>query len=73
MARMIFVNLPVAEVDAINEAAVKAGGREAHEPEDHGYMYSRAFEDLDGYGWVPFSMDVAAAGQAMTQPEGATA
>ncbi len=62
-----------AEVDAITEAAVKAGGREAHEPEDHGYMYSRAFEDLDGHGWGPFSMDVAAAGQAMTQPEGATA
>ncbi|MGQ7310010.1 VOC family protein, partial [Streptococcus suis] len=49
-----------AGVDAITEAAVAAGGRELHEPEDHGFMYSRAFEDLDGHGWGPFTMDVAA-------------
>src|SRR3546814_7429504 len=34
-----------ADVDAITEAAIAAGGREAHDPEDHGFMYSRAFED----------------------------
>ena len=50
-----------AEVDAITEAAIAAGGREAHEPEDHGFMYSRAFEDLDGHGFGPFWMDPAAA------------
>jgi len=49
-----------AEVDAIAEAALAAGGREAHGPEDQGFMYSRGFEDLDGHGWGPFYMDVAA-------------
>ena len=49
-----------AAVDAITQAAINAGGREAHEAEDHGFMYSRAFEDLDGHGWGPFCMDVAA-------------
>ncbi|TCP65708.1 VOC family protein [Sphingomonas sp. PP-CE-1G-424] len=59
-----------ADVDAITEAALAAGGRELHDPEDLGFMYSRAFEDLDGHGWGPFSMDMAAAAQAMgeTQP-----
>ena len=50
-----------AAVDAITEAAIAAGGREAHEPEDHGFMYSRAFEDPDGHGFGPFFMDMAAA------------
>ncbi len=56
-----------AEVDAITEAALAAGGREAHEPEDHGYMYSRAFEDLDGNGFGPFAMDLAAFETAQAQ------
>ncbi|PCD04553.1 lactoylglutathione lyase [Sphingomonas spermidinifaciens] len=54
-----------AAVDAITEAALAAGGRELHEPEDHGFMYSRAFEDPDGNGWGPFTMDVAAHAAAM--------
>jgi predicted lactoylglutathione lyase len=49
-----------AEVDAIAHAAVAAGGREAHGPEDHGFMYSRAFEDPDGHGFGPMWMDLAA-------------
>ena len=48
-------------VDAISEAAIAAGGRELHGPEDEGFMYSRAFEDLDGHGFGPFWMDPAAA------------
>lgn len=54
-----------AEVDAITEAAIAAGGQEAHEPEDEGYMYSRAFYDLDGHGFGPFA--------ATTQPQAAGA
>ncbi|KQM20342.1 lactoylglutathione lyase [Sphingomonas sp. Leaf24] len=50
-----------AAVDAITDAALAAGGRELHDPEDEGFMYSRAFEDLDGHGWGPFTMDMAAA------------
>lgn len=54
-------------VDEITEKALAAGGREVHEPEDYGWMYSRAFEDPDGHGWGPFWMDVEAATQAMAQ------
>ena len=50
-----------AEVDAITEAAIAAGGKELHPPEDEGFMYSRAFEDFDGHGFGPLWMDVAAA------------
>lgn len=57
-----------AEVDAITEAALAAGGVELHGPEDLGFMYSRAFEDLDGHGFGPFSMDVDAAITATNQP-----
>lgn len=56
-----------AGVDAITEAAVAAGGRELHDPEDMGFMYSRAFEDLDGHGWGPFHMDMAAHAEATAQ------
>lgn len=48
------------EVDAITRAAVEAGGSEVHEPQDMGFMYSRAFEDLDGHGFGPFWMDPSA-------------
>lgn len=50
-----------AGVDAITGAALAAGGRELHDPEDEGFLYSRAFEDLDGHGWGPFTMDLTAA------------
>jgi predicted lactoylglutathione lyase len=53
-----------AAVDAITQAALAAGGRELHDPEDEGFMYSRAFEDLDGHGWGPFAMDLTAAPHA---------
>ena len=54
-----------AEVDGITAAAIVAGGRELHDAEDMGFMYSRAFEDLDGHGFGPFWMDVEAAVAAM--------
>lgn len=58
-----------ADVDAFTEAAIAAGGREAHDPEDLGFMYSRAFEDLDGHGFGPFYMDMEAAATSMTHAE----
>ena len=57
-----------AEVDAVTEAALAAGGREHHGPEDLGFMYSRAFEDPDGHGFGPLWMDVAAAVAPQGQP-----
>lgn len=49
-----------AEVDAMTEAAIRAGGRSLHDAEDLGFMYSRAFEDPDGNGFGPFWMQPAA-------------
>jgi predicted lactoylglutathione lyase len=54
-------------VDEISESALASGGSEVHGPEDHGWMYSRAFEDPDGHGWGPVWMDVEAATRAMAQ------
>jgi hypothetical protein len=55
-------------VDEITENALAAGGREPREPQDHGFMYGRSFEDLDGHIWEPMFMDLAAASQAMAEP-----
>lgn len=50
-----------AEVDRIAEAAIAAGGADAHPPEDLGFMYSRAFHDPDGNGFGLFWMNPTAA------------
>jgi uncharacterized protein len=55
-----------ASVDAVTEAAAKAGGRaDVRAPQDMGFMYSRAFEDLDGHTFEPMFMDMEAARVAM--------
>jgi len=48
-----------AEVDDLLKKALAAGGTQAAEPQDHGFMYSRAFLDVDGHQWEPFWMDPA--------------
>jgi len=56
-----------AQVDAVTEAAGKAGGKADVNPlQDHGFMYGRDFEDPDGHIWEAFWMDpqVAAGGEA---------
>ena len=60
-------------VDEITEKALAAGGREAREKQDFGFMYGRSFEDLDGHIWEPMWMDVEAAMAATPQPEKASA
>jgi predicted lactoylglutathione lyase len=40
-----------AEVDEIFDKAIKSGGKETRPAEDYGWMYARAFEDLDGHQW----------------------
>lgn len=47
-------------VEALMAKAIAAGGSQAHEPEDHGFMYQHGFYDLDGHGWGLFWMDPAA-------------
>ena len=53
------------EVDTVSAAALAAGATEADEAEDHGFMYSRSFFDLDGHGWQVMWMDPAAAEQGL--------
>lgn len=48
-----------AEVDRLVGAALAAGGTEARAPMDHGFMFDRAFNDLDGHIWEIFWMDPA--------------
>lgn len=43
-------------VDAMFDKAIAAGGKEVRSAEDHGFMYSRDFEDLDGHIWEVFWM-----------------
>jgi uncharacterized protein len=55
-----------AEVDAIVEAARAAGGKADPCPiQDHGFMYGRSFEGLDGHVFEPMWMDLDAALAAM--------
>ena len=45
------------EVKSLAENAFALGGKQLNQPEDHGFMYSWAFEDLDGHVWDLFWMD----------------
>ena len=45
------------QVDALVKKAIAAGGSNAAEPIDHGFMYGWSFYDLDGYHWEVFWMD----------------
>ena len=38
-------------VDALVDKAVLLGAKEYNPPKDHGFMYFRVFEDLDGHQW----------------------
>lgn len=46
-----------AEVDALVQKARDAGGSVPNAPQDHGFMYSHSFEDLDGHVWELVYMD----------------
>lgn len=45
-----------AKVDEILGKALAAGAKEPRAPQDHGFMYGRAFEDPDGHNWEIFWM-----------------
>lgn len=45
------------EVDNVVDAALKAGGTEPRPAQELGFMYSRAFADLDGHIWEFVWMD----------------
>ena len=45
------------KVDQMINRAIEAGGRESREPQDHGWMYGRSFEDINGHIWEIIYMD----------------
>lgn len=45
------------EVDGMVKKAIAAGGANALDPQDHSFMYSWSFYDVDGYHWEVFWMD----------------
>ena len=48
----------VAEVDALIQKAVQAGGKSTHMPgEMKGWLYGAVFSDLDGHRWNVLYMD----------------
>lgn len=49
-----------ARVDELADAALAAGGTEANEANDQGFMYGRSFHDLDGHAWEVIYMDASA-------------
>ncbi|RKT04616.1 hypothetical protein BX286_2579 [Streptomyces sp. 3211.6] len=44
-------------VDELVDAALGAGATEPRPAQDHGVMYGRAFDDLDGHTWEIMWMD----------------
>ncbi len=59
----VFIGLSAESKEKVIEmvdAAVEAGGSVYSEPQDHGWMYSHSFADLDGHQWDLFFMDVNA-------------
>jgi predicted lactoylglutathione lyase len=59
-------------VDSLLDKAVAAGANIFRAPEDHGFMYGRSFEDIDGHVWEVMWMDPAAVVQ-QEQGESVTA
>ncbi len=45
------------KVNEFVEKAVAAGAKLPKDPQDHGFMFTRTFEDLDGHIWEIFWMD----------------
>lgn len=47
-------------VNAMFDKAIAAGATETRATEDHGFMYGRSFNDLDGHIWELFWFDPSA-------------
>lgn len=48
-----------AEVDQMVSTALAAGGKNAMDAVDHGFMYGWSFYDLDGHHWEVLYMDMS--------------
>ena len=49
-------------VDTLVDKALASGATPTREPLDHGFMYGRSFDDLDGHVWELITMEPAAKG-----------
>ena len=47
-------------VNAVYDKAIAAGATECRPADDHGFMFSRSFNDLDGHIWEAFWFDPSA-------------
>lgn len=45
------------KVDEMMQNVLEAGGKESREPQDHGWMYGRSFQDINGHLWEIIYMD----------------
>jgi uncharacterized protein len=45
------------KVDQMMNRVLEAGGKESREPQDHGWMYGRSFQDIDGHLWEIIHME----------------
>ena len=59
-------------VDAFADSALAAGGTNANDPMDHGFMYGRSFHDLDGHLWEVMWMSPEAIEQGPSEVAQAT-
>jgi uncharacterized protein len=48
------------KVDQIMNRVLEAGGKESRDPQDHGWMYGRNFQDIDGHLWEIIYMNETA-------------
>jgi predicted lactoylglutathione lyase len=48
------------KVDQMINKVIEAGGSESREPQDHGWMYGRSFQDINGHLWEIIYMDESA-------------
>ncbi|MCT7354911.1 VOC family protein [Streptomyces sp. 15-116A] len=48
------------KVDELVDKAIAAGGSPSGETQDYGFMYGRAFDDIDGHTWEVIWMDPSA-------------
>jgi predicted lactoylglutathione lyase len=52
-----------AKVDEMIKKVIEVGGIEPKEPQDHGWMYGRSFQDIDGHLWEIMFMEESAKNQ----------
>ena len=48
------------KVDQTMNRVLEAGGKESRDPQDHGWMYGRSFQDIDGHLWEIIYMNETA-------------